>query len=92
MNQQKIYYQKRAKEYERVYQKTERQEDLKTLHTFLQEQATDKNILEIACGTGYWTKTLATTSLKYKLLITIRQFWKLPKQNPTERLPFFFSN
>jgi len=62
MNQQKIYYEKRAKEYEQVYQKPERQADLKALHSYLQEQATDKNILEIACGTGYWTKTLATTS------------------------------
>jgi len=59
MNQQKQYYQQRAKEYEQVYQKPERQEDLKKLHISVREEARNKNILEIACGTGYWTKTLA---------------------------------
>ncbi len=59
MNQQKQYYHQRAKEYEQVYKKPERQEDLKKLHTYVQEQAVGKKIVEIACGTGYWTKTLA---------------------------------
>ncbi|MEM6321736.1 MAG: methyltransferase domain-containing protein [Bacteroidota bacterium] len=55
----KNYYQKRAKEYELVYKKPERQLDLTHLHTFLKEQFKNKYVLEVACGTGYWTKTIA---------------------------------
>ncbi len=62
MNQQKEYYQKRAKEYEQVYQKPERQYDLEGFHISMREEANNKNILEIACGTGYWTKTLAESA------------------------------
>ena len=90
MNQQKIYYQKRAKEYERVYQKTERQEDLKTLHTYLQEQATDKNILEIACGTGYWTKTLATTSHQIQASDYNKAVLEIAKTKSYGTTPVFF--
>jgi len=62
MNQQKQYYQQRAKEYEQVYEKRERQSDLTGFHIWMREEAANKNILEIACGTGYWTKTLAESA------------------------------
>lgn len=55
----KTYYQKRAKEYDKVYQKLERQSDLKALHQYLKKAFKNKKVLEIACGTGYWTKTIA---------------------------------
>ncbi|MFK7978425.1 MAG: methyltransferase domain-containing protein [Saprospiraceae bacterium] len=57
----KNYYQKRAKEYDLIYQKSERQADLKKLHSFLKNTFENKTVLEIACGTGYWTKTIAET-------------------------------
>ena len=57
----KTYYQKRATEYELVYQKPERQADLKALHQYLKKAFKNKKILEIACGTGYWTKMIAET-------------------------------
>lgn len=56
-----LYYQKRAKEYELVYQKPERQSDLKQLHDYLKIALKDKSVFEIACGTGYWTQTIAKT-------------------------------
>ncbi len=59
MNQHKQYYHQRAKEYEKVYQKPERQFDLQGMQIFLQEEAKGANVLEIACGTGYWTETLS---------------------------------
>ncbi|MGH8004437.1 MAG: class I SAM-dependent methyltransferase [Limisphaerales bacterium] len=56
------YYAKRAAEYERVYQKPERQEDLATLRKLLQEELAGEDILEVACGTGYWTQSAAQTA------------------------------
>lgn len=58
-SQQVLYYQKRAKEYELVYEKPERQQDLSSLKSYLGQQFTNKSIIEIACGTGYWTEVLA---------------------------------
>ena len=59
MRQQITYYQKRAKEYELIYDNEDRQHDLKEIKSYLGKQFLDKDILEIACGTGYWTKVLA---------------------------------
>ncbi|MFM2226564.1 MAG: hypothetical protein RJA07_2766 [Bacteroidota bacterium] len=56
------YYKDRAEEYEKIYSKPERQEDLKTAATILQQIFADKQVLEIACGTGYWTEKIATTA------------------------------
>lgn len=56
------YYKDRAEEYEKIYSKPERQEDLKSAATILQEIFADKQVLEIACGTGYWTEKIAVTA------------------------------
>src|SRR5450432_2947469 len=56
------YYRDRAKEYENIYLKCERQDDLKTATAILQDRFTNKNIFEISCGTGYWTEKIAKTA------------------------------
>jgi demethylmenaquinone methyltransferase/2-methoxy-6-polyprenyl-1,4-benzoquinol methylase len=56
------YYAKRAAEYERIYQKPERQKDLVTLRSLLQKTLKGCDILEVACGTGYWTEVVAKTA------------------------------
>ncbi|GAB2818376.1 class I SAM-dependent methyltransferase [Ferruginibacter profundus] len=56
------YYKERAKEYENIYLKPERQNDLQLATTILQQIFTHKNIVEICCGTGYWTEKIATTA------------------------------
>lgn len=56
------YYHQRAQEYERIYQKPERQEDLKTLHQLLSSAFPSQDVLEIGCGTGYWTPSLAKSA------------------------------
>lgn len=53
------YYSKRAREYERIYRKPERQEDLATLRRLVAERLAGQEVLEIACGTGYWTGVIA---------------------------------
>jgi SAM-dependent methyltransferase len=53
------YYRQRAGEYEKIYQKPERQKDIDRLKSLLITILTGKNVLEIACGTGYWTQFIA---------------------------------
>lgn len=56
------YYAARAAEYERVYAKPERQADLTTLREIIPRYFTSRHVLEIACGTGYWTSLIAQTA------------------------------
>lgn len=56
------YYAARAAEYEKLYEKPERQKDLVRLTAILQDIFRGKNVLEIACGTGWWTQRLALTA------------------------------
>jgi demethylmenaquinone methyltransferase/2-methoxy-6-polyprenyl-1,4-benzoquinol methylase len=54
------YYARRAREYEKIYHKPERQQDLAELKSLLPQLLAGLNVLEIACGTGYWTEHIAT--------------------------------
>ena len=56
------YYAKRANEYERIYQKPERQKDLANLRKLFRQAFAGHSVLEIACGTGYWTQVVAETA------------------------------
>ena len=49
------YYVQRAATYERVYAKPERQADLRAMEAWLATRFVGRNVLEIACGTGWWT-------------------------------------
>jgi SAM-dependent methyltransferase len=53
------YYSARANEYEDVYLKPERQDDLRRLHDLIPEFFADRQVLDVACGTGYWTRRIA---------------------------------
>jgi ubiquinone/menaquinone biosynthesis C-methylase UbiE len=53
------YYSKRAPYYDAVYEKPERAQDVSFLRTFLPRYFENRNVLEVACGTGYWTQHLA---------------------------------
>ncbi|HEY9230017.1 MAG TPA: class I SAM-dependent methyltransferase [Gemmatimonadaceae bacterium] len=52
------YYKARAAEYERVYEKPERQADLRRLHEIIPPLFEGRRVLELACGTGYWTRRI----------------------------------
>ena len=54
------YYARRALEYERIYDKPERQADLARLREIIPALLADHDVLEIACGTGYWTQFVAS--------------------------------
>ncbi|GMQ96194.1 MAG: hypothetical protein BMS9Abin14_714 [Gammaproteobacteria bacterium] len=53
------YYARRAHEYERIYDKPERQQDLARLREYMPSLFCGRDVLEIACGTGYWTQFVA---------------------------------
>lgn len=53
------YYAARAAEYDRIYQKPERQGDLRAIEAWLPPHFAGKNVVEVACGTGYWTQFIA---------------------------------
>lgn len=53
------YYNARAAEYERVYDKPERQDDLRQLHELIPSLLAGRSVLEVACGTGYWTRRIS---------------------------------
>jgi demethylmenaquinone methyltransferase/2-methoxy-6-polyprenyl-1,4-benzoquinol methylase len=54
------YYARRALQYERIFHKPERQADLRRLEGMLPAIFDGRHVLEIACGTGYWTQFAAT--------------------------------
>jgi SAM-dependent methyltransferase len=61
-NELATYYARRAGNYEEVYDKPERQADLAILKDKVREAVSGHQVLEIACGTGYWTAQLAQSA------------------------------
>ena len=55
----KDYYAARAKEYDKIYAKPERQQDLRAIEQWLPTKFADAEVLEVAAGTGYWTQFIA---------------------------------
>ena len=56
------YYADRANEYDLTYERPERQTDLKTIRILLKNLLNEHHVLEIACGTGYWTKIISSVA------------------------------
>jgi len=56
------YYRRRAGEYEAIYARPERQADLARLRQIVPDRLRARRVLEIACGTGYWTEIMARTA------------------------------
>ncbi len=53
------YYAARALEYDGIYLKPERQADLRAIESWLPPLFAGASVLEVACGTGYWTQFIA---------------------------------
>lgn len=65
MDQGKLveYYNRRAPDYEEIYRRPERQADLAALESRLIDFCRGQHVLELGCGTGYWTRRIAPASL-----------------------------
>jgi ubiquinone/menaquinone biosynthesis C-methylase UbiE len=83
------YYARRAAEYEKIYDKPERQADLARLREELPALFEGERVLEIACGTGYWTPLIAAraqsvTAVDYnEETLKIARSKRYPKNNVT---------
>lgn len=56
------YYRRRAGEYEEIYAWPERQADLDILRKEIPACLAGCEVLEIACGTGYWTERISAAA------------------------------
>ncbi|MCK5125963.1 MAG: class I SAM-dependent methyltransferase [candidate division Zixibacteria bacterium] len=58
------YYKKRAMEYDKIYFRDDpvRQGELTYLYNLSKRILNDRNVLDIACGTGFWTRILSETA------------------------------
>lgn len=59
------YYARRAESYERIYDKPERQDDLRALTASLPGLFAGRRVLELACGTGWWTARAAAPARRW---------------------------
>lgn len=58
------FYAKSASNHDRVYDRAERQEDLQQMREHVADALRGHTVLELACGTGYWTRILAEVAEK----------------------------
>ena len=56
------YYAQRAATYDEIYARPERHADLVHLQQRVGELLAGQKVLELACGTGYWTETAAASA------------------------------
>ena len=56
------YYRKRVAEYDEMYGPPELQADFAWLTQWLQKNVAGTDVLEVACGTGHWTKVASATA------------------------------
>ena len=82
------YYRRRAEEFETVYHRADpaRRAEIKRLSQAAQEALRGRRVLEVACGTGYWTRCVsqiareitATDSVEEVLNVARRKTYHCP--------------
>lgn len=89
MNQNLVsYYNDRAKEYEKVYLNPDEQEDLLKAAKIFQDLFAQKTVLEIACGTGYWTERIAKTATSIFATDINESVIEIAKERQKENITF----
>lgn len=57
------YYNERAKEYDKIYQNPHEQKNLTEAVNLFQKLLHKKTVIEIACGSGYWTEKISKSAI-----------------------------
>jgi ubiquinone/menaquinone biosynthesis C-methylase UbiE len=76
------YYAARAGEYDDIYLKPERQSDLRAVEAWLPTRFRDKQVIEVACGTGYWTQFIAPVAASVVAVDTAPETLELARVRP----------
>ena len=90
------YYRIRASTYDSLYHRADRQEELDEATKLLQQLFYGKEVLEIACGTGYWTERIAQTAKSIfasdinESMLVIARSRSYPKNNVSFRREDFY--
>lgn len=83
------YYAQRASEYEQIYARADRRLGARLLGNRLPELFAGRRVLEIACGTGYWTEAIAASAVSVDALdfneetLAIARLKKIPAEKAT---------
>jgi SAM-dependent methyltransferase len=89
MNENLIsYYDARAKEYEKVYLNPNEQKDLRKATKIFQDLFARKAVLEIACGTGYWTERIGQTAISIFATDINASVIEIAKKRQSENITF----
>lgn len=89
------YYRDRAPEYEQIYYRDvpERQRELKEEADRLERLAEGKRVLELACGTGFWTQVMSRTASEIVALDVSREMIaEARKKNLSDSVRFMVSD
>jgi len=79
------YYNERAPEYEEIYFRDDavRRTEIDDEVSRVRELAADKNVLEIACGSGYWTQYLSQTASRIAAIDIAPRMIEEARKKPT---------
>jgi ubiquinone/menaquinone biosynthesis C-methylase UbiE len=87
------YYDLRAEEYEHIYYRPDdpvRQEELSIIESEIPRLFAGRHVLEIACGTGYWTEILASVAESVVAIDTSPEMLKLASRREYSRTNIAF--
>lgn len=79
------YYSKRAQEYEAIYHRDDpvRKKELAQIGQLLRELYKNRRVLEVACGTGYWTEVLASVASHVLAIDFSQEVLEVARRKPT---------
>jgi demethylmenaquinone methyltransferase/2-methoxy-6-polyprenyl-1,4-benzoquinol methylase len=87
------YYAARAAEYDRVYLKPERQADLRQIEAWLLVRFAGRSVLEVACGTGHWTRLIAPVAAQVRALDATHETLEIARRRvPAGSVDFVFGD
>jgi demethylmenaquinone methyltransferase/2-methoxy-6-polyprenyl-1,4-benzoquinol methylase len=78
----KAYYAARAAYYDAVYDQPERRADIAFLRDWLPQRFEGREVIEVACGTGFWSQYIAPAAKRYVMTDGVQEPLDFAKQRP----------